>query len=1043
MAVGSLALSTCQLRANDPNIDRPDFNRHVRPILSTHCYKCHGPDEKTREAGLRLDDFEAATADLGGYSAIEVGNPDGSEIIARILSDDPDVVMPPPSTNKTISPAELKTLKAWISSGAKYEPHWSFVQPTKTPLPAVSDKDWCRNPIDRFVLAKLDATDLAPSEVADRRTLVRRVFLDLVGLPPTPEEADAFLNDTSPDAYEQLVDRLLASPHYGERWGRRWLDIARYADTNGYEKDRPRSIWPYRDWVIEALNDGMPYDEFIVKQLAGDMLPAENAERMNNLIATGFHRNTMVNEEGGADPLEYRFHAMVDRTNTTGTALFGLTVGCTQCHTHKYDPITHTEYYGLMAFLNNADEPVLELPDADVEQARADQLARADRMASRRLTEWRFQAVRNAPTEDSEGGPTAKSAQQQPAGDARESSETLSVDIQPATEPANDAMVDAAFAEWIAANRTSMADWQVVVPHRRSANLARFDEMPDKSLFAQGDVSKEDTYELAVAAPAGTTAIRLEALPDERLPSNGPGRAYYEGPSGDFMLSDIKIVKNDQPLAIAEATATYVGTGFGKQAPVTGAIDDDKHTGWSIGGRPGERHVAVFVLEEPLDEAADIDLQMLFFRHFAAPLGRFRLSVTDAPTPGATILKDDVQRTLLASQESWSDDDRETVKQAWLSVAPELVKYNEQIANLRRNLPTAVTTLVMRERPANHSRQTRRHHRGEYVSPEEIVEPTVPSAIGEWPEDRPRTRLAFARWAMSNANPLAARVKVNRDWEAIFGVGLVRTLDDFGSQGEMPSHPQLLDWMAVEFVEAGWDTKALHKLIVMSSTYRQSSSASANAIKIDPENRLLSHGARKRLDAEFIRDAILTASNLLTRTIGGPSVYPPQPDVVAKENFYAKFEWNTETGPNRYRRGLYTFAKRTNPYAMFNTFDGPTGTVCVARRERSNTPLQALTMLNDTVIVEAARKFGTDAAAHEGDSNEIATWLFRRCLVRPPSAFEQKSLVEFYTAQLNDLVDNPKQVNDLMQSEDASPNAAAWMLVARALLNTDEMIVNR
>ena len=570
-----------------------DFNRDVRPILSANCYKCHGPDEKTREAELRLDTFDDASRDRGGYRAIAVGDADASEIIARIVAEDSDTVMPPPSTNKSITTQELAILKRWIAEGAKYEPHWSFVPPKRDSLPDVSKPEWVRNPIDRFVLAKLDRADLHPSSEADRYTLVRRVYLDLVGLPPTPEEADEYINDVSPNAYDKLVGRLLASPHYGERWGRRWLDIARYADTNGYEKDRPRSIWPYRDWVIQALNEGMPYDEFIIKQFAGDMLPSDSAERMRNLIATGFHRNTMVNEEGGADPLEYRFHAMVDRTNTTGTALFGLTVGCTQCHTHKYDPITQSEYYGLMAFLNNADEPELELPDEATEEARAVKLAEADRLVARRLDEWRVAVV--APNDSKPAKPDDTIDQ--------ELLESKPIAAELIRDPADDAMVEDRFAQWVDDTRNIVANWTPVLPKKMDANLARFDVMPDGSLFAQGDVSKEDTYDFTIDVPAGTTAIRIEALPDERLPSNGPGRAYYEGPSGDFMLADFVVSQNGEELAIAKATATYEGTGFGKRAFVSGAIDDDKHTGWSIGGRPGEANSAVFQLAKPVAEA--------------------------------------------------------------------------------------------------------------------------------------------------------------------------------------------------------------------------------------------------------------------------------------------------------------------------------------------------------------------------------------------------------------------------------------------------------
>ena len=1044
----------------------PDYNRDVRPILSEHCFKCHGPDPNTREAGLRLDTFEAATEDYGGYAAVTPGDADASEVIARVTSGDADLVMPPPHVGKPVSAEKLDVLRRWIAAGAAYDRHWAFVPPERPPLPDVSDPAWCRTPIDRFVMARLDAEGLRPSAEASRESLARRVSLDLTGLPPTVEELDAFLADGEPGAYGRLVDRLLASPHYGERWARRWLDVARYADTNGYEKDRPRTIWPYRDWVINALNAGLPYDEFTVRQLAGDMLPEPTRA---DLVATGFHRNTMINEEGGSDPLEYRFHAMVDRTNTTGTAWLGLTVGCAQCHTHKYDPLLHDEYYGLMAFFDGADEPTLPLPDAAHEAKRAAAEAKlAEREAGREAALWRAIA-------GEEGA--VVSARRRPEWDQKRTAGVVTaakadaggVEPTAAKLARAKAHAETRFARWVQDARRRASRWTVLEPAAVDAKLAYFEPQPDGSLLAQGDMQKEDWYEITVDLPADARALRLEALPDERLPSGGPGRVFYEGPTGDFMLSGLSVSAGERPLPLTAAGESYAKTWLSRDQGAALAVDDDPVTGWSVTGRPGERHAAVFRFEGPVGErptpgvpplgapelverlgggtpgvspqdTVRVTIRMDFFRHYAATLGRFRWSATADENAAATGLTDEETAALLA--DGRTDAQRSLLKAAYLRSAPELASLNESLRKARRALPRPDTTLVMRERPAGRGRETRLRHRGEYTSPRHVVRPTVPAALGGWPEGVETTRLNLARWLVSEDNPLAARVKVNRDWQAFFGTGLVKTLEDFGSQGHAPSHPRLLDWLAVEFRESGWDVKALHRLIVTSAGYRQASEADASLVARDPDNRLLARGPSRRLDAEEIRDAVLTASGLLTRTVGGPSVFPPQPAVVAKENFYAKFTWDTETGPDRYRRGLYTFAKRTNPYAMFGTFDAPTGQVCVFTRGRSNTPLQALTLLNDTVVVEAARHLGRELAGRSGSDEERAALLFKRALSRAPAEGEAAAVAAFVAGQRSRLEAGDLSAAELMAGV-ATASEAAWYLAARAVLNTDEFIVKR
>jgi hypothetical protein len=961
----------------------PDFNRDVRPILAARCFKCHGPDETARKADLRLDVRDVALKS----GAIVPGNPDKSELIRRIHSTDEGDVMPPPSVKARLSDREKQTLRAWVAAGAKYDLHWAFVAPRRPVTPAVDNPAWVRNPIDAFVLKQLTDSGLSPSPEADRYVLIRRVSLDLTGLPPTPEEVDAFVNDKAPDAYEKVVDRLLASPAYGERWARRWLDLARYADTNGYEKDRVRSIWPYRNWVIQALNDDLPFDRFTIEQLAGDVLPNPTESQ---IVATGFHRNTMLNEEGGIDPLEFRFYSVVDRTNVTGTVWLGLTMGCAQCHTHKFDPITHTEYYRFFAFLNNAEEPEFAVPTA----------------AERVRWSAGLAQIRNLEAE------------------------------LPNKLP--DEQREKLFEAWLAAERKAAVRWTVLRPTKLEAGLTKLTVLPDGSVLASGDATKHDVYSLAFAdLPPGVTAVRLEALPHESLPANGPGRAWYEGPKGDFLLSEFRFAAAGTPVKFAGASESNTGT----KNPAKLAIDGHDQTGWATPGREGKPSNAVFALGEPLT-AKTATLEMVFDRHYSASLGRFRVSVTtDARPVKARDLPAEIEDLLLIPEDKLTAEQQGTLLRHWASVAPELAGARSEITDARNRLPRFPTTLVMRERPADNPRPTFRHHRGEFLQPKEPVQPGVPAILHPFPQDQPANRLTFARWLVSPANPLVGRVTVNRQWQAFFGRGIVRTLADFGYQGEPPTNPELLDWLAVEFVERGWSLKTLHRLIVTSATYRQSSRVTPEVLAKDPENKLLARGPRVRLEAEQIRDSALTASGLLSRKIGGPSVFPPQPPGVTTEGTYGRLEWRVSDGEDRYRRGLYTFAKRTAPYAMSGTFDGPSGEACVARREVSNSPLQALTMLNDTVLTECAQGIARRAVAHPGTVEEKARFVFRVCLVRPPKPEELALLVKFHDVQRAKLGLDPDRAAAVAgPGEGSAADRAAWATVARAVLNLDEFV---
>ncbi|MDB6137119.1 MAG: Planctomycete cytochrome [Verrucomicrobiaceae bacterium] len=967
-----------------------DFQRDVRPILSDRCFKCHGPDVEKRKAALRLDvRADALKPAKSGDVAIVPGKPEASEMVARIFSMDEKELMPPPEMKKPLSDEQKEVMKRWIAEGAEYQPHWAYVKPVTPTTPAVKQAAWVRNPIDAFVLAKLEARGLAPAPAASAQTLARRVALDLTGLPPSAEALETFTRNPTDKGYEKLVDTLLSSPHYGERWARRWLDLARYADTNGYEKDRERSIWPYRDWVVRALNADLPFDQFTIDQIAGDLRPKATPDQ---IIATGVHRNTMLNEEGGIDPLEFRFNAMVDRVGTTATTWLGLTMQCCQCHTHKYDPILHTEFYGVMAFLNNADEPDYDLPDATAARQRLSNLKKADELLVKMP------------------------------------------DAFPGGRPA----ADKAFATWLAERRKAAVAWTSLKPLDARSNMPLLTVQPDNSILGAGDITKSDVYDLTFKlAQKNVTAIRLEALPDDSLPGHGPGMSYYEEPKGNFFLGEFQVMAGGRPVKFVSATESYWKNNFGTNpANALLSVDGDPQTGWCCAGRYGQPDEAVFVPDAPI-AAGDLKIKMLMGRHFAASLGHFRISVTTDSKPAvAQDLEDNLSRLLTIRDSQLTPADRGTLFNAFLLKAPQVEQAAEEIKRLRAPLP-AVTTLVMHERPANHPRPTFRHHRGEYAQPKEQVEPVTLSVLHPFPDNLPRNRLGFAKWLASADNPITPRVVMNRQWAALFGTGIVKTLQDFGYQGELPSHPELLDWLASEFVRQKWSMKAMHKLMVMSSTYRQASEAvPADA---DPNNRLLSHFPRTRLDAEIIRDAMLSASGLLADKLGGPSVFPPQPEGVM-EATYGKAKWEASTGADRYRRSLYTFMKRTTPFALSTTFDGPTGEACLAVRETSNNPMQALAALNDVVVNEAAQALGRSLGALAGGDEARTAQLFQKTLSRTPDADERRLIIQFVKAQRARLSSGELEAAKIGGGPERTVEVAAWTLAARSMFNLDEFL---
>ena len=978
-----------------------NFQRDVRPLLAKRCFACHGPDGEANGSGLRLD--------APGHGA-------GATILERVVSEDEYVVMPPPESGPALTAEEVETLRAWVAAGEEYEPHWAFVPPERPEVPRSprlsrsrgsglgGDRpEPPRNPIDHFIDAKLAGAHLARSPPADRLTLARRVALDLTGVPPTVREADDFAADPAPGAYENYVDRLLASPRYGERWARPWLDLARYGDTNGYEKDRARSVWPYRDWVVRALNENRPYDEFSVLQIAGDFVPGAG---LDGKIAAGFHRNTMLNEEGGIDPLQFRHEAVVDRVATTGAVWLGLTTGCAQCHTHKYDPVTHADYYRLFALLNNADNQYVAVPDPAVDAKRAE------------LTE-EAGALEAALPDRFPGGPDA---------------------------------FDAAFADWLETRRAAATHWTVAVPAEAVTNSPKLRPQPDGSLLSVGDVTKRDVFDLTfeletLDLPGPITAVRIEALPDGRLPAGGPGRVFYEGREGTFSLSEVTAVYHgkDRPFAGASADAAGAGQAFdtGKTAAAN-AVDGDSTSAWSL-PTVGAAGRLVLPFAESVPAAGTLKVSMLHERHFAASLGRFRVSFTSDPAALAAPLPHELEAALAAG--AIGPAEVAELKRVFAGLAPELEKARKEIAAVREKAPDPVRTLTFAERPADFPRPTHIHHRGEYTSPREAVTGAVPAFLPQLDPDAPADRLALANWLVSDANPLVARVAANRAWAALFGRGFVDNPADFGTQSAPPTHPELLDWLAVELRDGGpnpgdeWDAKRLHRLIVTSATYRQTSDATDARLAADPENKLLARGPRHRLEAELVRDAALAASGLLVERVGGAPVMPPQPDSVTALA-YGGFQWTPAVGADRFRRSVYTFAKKTAPFAAFAVFDAPSGELCTADRGRSNTPLQALTLLNDAMFVEYARALAARVVTAEPTAEGRATALFRAALTRRPTDPERAAIAAFAATQRRRAEAGELDAAQLTHGP-ADPDLAAWTLAARAVLNLDEAVSKR
>ncbi len=1026
MRSACLILLLCIRSVTSAEETRLRFNRDIRPILSNKCFRCHGFDEKGRKGDLRLDHREDAIASRDGKQAVVPGNAVASELVKRILTTDADDLMPPPDSKSSLSDEEKNVLQRWIGEGAEYEAHWSLIPPRSAAPPEVKRRNWPRNEIDRFVLERLEKEDMPPSEEAARETLLRRVSFDLTGLPPTLKEMDDFRADPSADTYAHAVDRLLASKHFGERMAVEWLDAARYADTNGYFGDKTRSLWPWRDWVINAYNRNMPFDQFTLEQLAGDLIPnATTAQR----IATGFNRNHMANNESGIIDEEYRVEYVADRLETTGTTWLGLTIGCARCHDHKYDPITQREFYQLFAFFNSVPEsglikndnppPVLSVPSEQQTQemirvSAAAQQAEREFMPvtaalRQQIAEWEKTAaasLKPSPVEkliahfpfdgqiDAKHFGTSDVFQNGILGQSAKFDATQHAEWEGAFD------TDAAWTVglWLMADTSLSGVLSKIEPEGRRRG---FEVIWQKGRFQINLVSKWGTndIELVTQEPASSKKWHHLVVSHDGTRRAAGIRVFIDGqPAATKTMSDSLTgsTTTGEPLRIGRRDSSL---GFyGQldelrllQRPVT--AQEAESWFWS------ERLRGIAATPAAKRSTADTTLlQDWFVEHHA-----------DAPTRTA----------------------HQHVRAAKAAEA-----------RLRESIPT---TLVMQEMPS--PRKTHLLTRGQYDHPAEEVRPGVPASLSQWPADAPPNRLGFARWLVSKENPLTARVAVNRLWMQCFGEGLVRTVNDLGSQGESPSHPELLDWLAVRFMQSGWDVKAMLRLMVMSATYRQSSAFSAR----DPANRLLARGPSFRLSAEMVRDQALAVSGLLVPKIGGPSVKPYQPPGLWEAVSYNGEEtYVTDTDDGLWRRSLYTFLKRQSPPPALLTFDGPTREKCTVRRARTNTPLQSLVLLNDETYIEAARVLAAWALVLKGSESERLALAFRRVTCRTPESEELKMLSDLLSRQRTRFAADRDAATKLLaagastRGRDLDPvELAAWTLTLHTLFNLDETITRR
>ena len=1043
VAMGTMRANVA--RAADNDDAKISFNRDVRPILSDTCFKCHGFDANKRKADLRLDTRAGALHDLGGgLGAIVPGKPEESEAFRRLSSDDIEEKMPPPDSGLTLTKEQVETIRKWIEQGAVYQAHWSLIPPSEVAPPSIKPATWARNPIDKFVVARLEEEGLEPSKEADKVTLIRRVTLDLTGLPPTPAEVDAFLADQSADAYEKLADRLLASPRFGEQMALRWLDLARFADTNGYQNDTERAQWRYRDWVIESFNRNEPFDQFTIDQLAGDLIP--NAT-LDQKIASGFNRNHRITLEGGVIPEEYRVEYVTDRVETTATTWLGLTMGCARCHDHKYDPITQKEFYSFFAFFNHVPENGIDGRDYNSVPKIPAPIGTA---AQKQLADLEANVATTA----------ARLKDMEPAIAAAQEKWAHAIELTPTTQPIGDGLVnhyplDGDLMDAVAACRSGdVRDGEAKFVGGLVRQAMDFDGKRVVDLGDVGRFEKNDAFSIgAWVFPTDESDAAVVARMDQRRRERGYN-LYWQRGLVHFQL--MNAVPDNMITLVSAAPvpanrwhhvlATYDGSGKAAGAKVY------------LDGKP----LAMTVTKDALTRTIVANVPMQIGARYGHQ--KFVGRIDDVRVYNRALAADEVaelggERVLIrhVRPESRTPDQVAAIRQHFVATdAPQEAKKavaasTGAVAERDKVLAVTPTVMVMSDAAP---RDTFVLKRGQYDQPGEKVAAGVPSSLPPLPTDAKADRLALAKWLVQPNHPLTARVTVNRFWESYFGTGIVKSSEDFGMQSEYPTHPELLDWLAVEFVKSGWDVKAMQKLIVTSATYRQASRVSPALLEKDPANRLLARGPRLRLSAEAIRDQAMFAGGLLVEKLGGPSVRPYQPPKIWEELTTGDLpglngqSYKQDTGEALYRRSMYCFWKRTVPLPTLTVFDAPAREVCTVRRSRTNTPLQALALLNDTIFVESARRMAERVMTEGGPKPaDRLTLAFRLAVARKPTPAELKVLVDGFNAHLATYFSEPEAATKAIVVGESKPDAkfdarelAAYTAQCGVILNLDQTI---
>ncbi|MCK5441407.1 MAG: DUF1553 domain-containing protein [Maribacter sp.] len=1031
-----------------------DFNFHVKPILSDRCYACHGPDKNTRKADLRLDLEEDAFSKLssGNYAFVSK-NPSKSEGLQRILSDDPELTMPPPESHLTLSATEKATILKWIEQGAAWKNHWAFIKPEKTDLPVVSETTWkSNNPIDNFIQKKLVEKNLEPSKEANKERLLRRVTMDLTGLPPTIEEIENFLNNKGGDGYENVVDKLLATDAYAERLTVDWMDISRYADSHGLHADGWRLMWPWRDWVIKSFKDNMPYDQFVTWQLAGDLIPNASKEQK---LATAFNRNHPMTAEGGAIEEEFRLNYVWDRTETVGTALLGLTVACARCHDHKFDPISQKDYFQMAAFFNNVKElgmtgddgnygPMLALPDQPTE----DKLNTLEQAIEKKERELQFttnelkkldEYIAQLPNSFNTEGRLGH----YPMDNIVKKGKTVLIDK----------------------NSNSTANLAPKVVEGKIDNALEFTGEYDQAYLKNlPNFEYTDAFSLGLWM---NTTKRQAGRTQTLLGTTGVKNNFWRG--WDFYLDSLNHlnarlvhslphnyihIRSRDSIKVKEwKHVAFTYNGSGKAKGLSLFIDGDE-VSTSIPFDNLYKSIKTVANSSHVIENRSV-MVAKSYRAFTGENGIFKGKIDDINVYSRELSPIEISH-IAGKSDTKKPDSEKGVTDYWVNKSPKKLKIQKELQQLRNEWLAAMTpvmeVMVMEEMP--NKRAAYAYNRGDYEQPIYEVKATTPEMLPKFPDDYPKNRLGFAKWIFSSDNPLTARVAVNRYWQMLFGQGLVTTPQDFGVQGAFPTHPQLLDWLATSFVKSGWDVKKLLKTMVMSHTYRQSSNASQELQEIDPTNKYLAKSNTYRLPAEMIRDNALAASGLLVKHVGGKSVKPYQPGKlwIEKNSFsHILLNYVESKGDSLYRRGLYTFIRRTAPHPAMTAFDAPSREVCIIKRENTNTPLQALVLMNDTQFVEASKVLAQRMQKEGGDSlEEQINHGFRLAVSRNPKAKETLVLKELYDSQKERFSKNPKEAIDLLAVGDKvldrsldKTKTAALTMVANTILNHDETYMKR